>query len=135
MRAVIHMRGQLSLEFLLLFAIFLAALAILSIAAFNTNNSAKSTVNGLLSQKALSDISNIANDLCVLGEGNGRQLRLSFAENVSLLASGRNITITYNNDVFSRTVTCEVSDTELIVKDTVLNIEKNGSKIRITSLP
>jgi uncharacterized protein (UPF0333 family) len=129
------MRGQLSLEFLLLFAIFIAALAMLSIAAFNTNNSAKFTVNGLLSQKALSDISNIANDLCVLGEGNKRQLHLSLIENASLLASGQNITIVYNNDAFSKTVTCEVSDAELIVKDTVLNIEKNGSKIRITALP
>jgi len=129
------MRGQLSLEFLLIFAILLAALAMLSMAAFNTNNSAKSTINGLLSQKALSDISNIANDLCVLGEGNRRQLHLSLAENASLLTSGRNITIHYNHDAFSKTVTCEVSDTELIVKDTVLNIEKNGSKIRITSLP
>ena len=133
MRAVIHMRGQLSLEFLLLFAIFLTALAILSIAAFNTNNSAKSTINSLLSQKALSDISNIANDLCVFGEGNRRQLHLSLVENVSLLVSDRNITIIYNNNTISRTVECELSDTELIVKDTVLNIERDGSKIRISS--
>ena len=129
------MRGQLSLEFLLLFAIFLAALAMLAIAAFKTNNSAKSTVNGLLLQKALSDISNIANDICVLGEGNRRQLHLSLTEEVSLLASGRNITIFYNNDTFSTTTTCEISDTELTVRDTMLNIEKNGSKIQITYLP
>jgi uncharacterized protein (UPF0333 family) len=135
MYAVDSMRGQLSLELLLLFAIFLAALAMLSMAAFSTSNSAKSTVNSLLSQKALTDISNIANDLCVLGEGNRRQLHISLTENASLLTSGQNITIFYNKDAFSKTVACEVSDAELIVKDTVLNIEKNGSKIRITSLP
>ena len=107
----------------------------LATAAFKTNNSAKSTVNGLLLQKALSDISNIANDICVLGEGNRRQLHLSLTEEVSLLASGQNITVLYNNDTFSKAITCEVSDTELTVKDTVLNIEKDGGKIRITYLP
>jgi len=107
----------------------------LSMAVFNTNNSAKSTVNGLLSQKVLTDIANIANDICVLGEGNRRQLHVSLADNALLSISGQNVTITYNGDSFSKAITCSISDTELPIKDTVLNIEKNGSKISITSLP
>jgi uncharacterized protein (UPF0333 family) len=129
------MRGQLSLEFLLLFAIFLAALAIFSMTALNTNNSAKSTVNGLLSQKVITDLANTANDICILGEGNRRQLHVSFVDNVVISTSGQNITITYNGKQFNKMIDCEISDTELTVKDTVLNIEKDSSRIQITPLP
>ncbi|VVB73545.1 Uncharacterised protein [uncultured archaeon] len=131
MHTIDRLRGQLSLELLLLFAIFLAALAMLSAAAFNTNNSAKSTVNGLLAQKAVSDIANVANDICVLGSGNKRQLHLSLADASLLSVSGQNITISYNNDAFSKAISCGASATSFPVKDNVLSIEKNGSTVSI----
>jgi len=128
------MRGQLSLEYLLLFAIFLAALAILVSAALGTNNTAKSTVNGLLLQKTVLDISNTVDDICVLGEGNVRQIHVSLIGTATLSASGKELVIRFGNASFSKTVQCALWDSTLLVNDTVLSIRSNGSKISI-SLP
>lgn len=71
------MKGQLSLEALLLIAISIALLGIALATMNNIRDKQISAVYSRLSQNTLDDIANTADEICVMGGGNSRKVLIS----------------------------------------------------------
>lgn len=71
------MKGQLSLEALLLVAICLALLGIALVTINSIRDKQVSAVYSRLSQNTLDDIANAADEICVMGRGNSRKVLIS----------------------------------------------------------
>ncbi|VVC01662.1 Uncharacterised protein [uncultured archaeon] len=94
--------GQLSVEALLLFLVFLTLLAIAYAAAGNVGSAAQRKISASLSQADFNDFSSKAAQACMLGNGNVRTTKLRgtaatiFAEGSSVLFSTGNFSATAN---------------------------------------
>ena len=65
-------RGQVSLEFLIVFSIFLSLLVVAVAAMVHLKNNSDDTFADSLAILASNDLSAAVNNVCVLGEGNSR---------------------------------------------------------------
>ncbi len=102
------MKAQLSLEFLMVFAVFLAVL-LLAVGAISkisyVEERAKEKAFGEL---ALSDMSSAANSACVLGNGNVRVVKMP-DNAISFSFSGNEISASCGNWSGITGIECEVS--------------------------
>ena len=106
------MRGQLSLEFLIVFAVFLAVLLLAVTAISKISYEEERTMERAFGKLALSDISSAANNACVLGDGNVRIVKMP--DNViSFSFSGNEISAACGNWTGTWGVKCEVSGNDL----------------------
>ena len=85
------LRGQLTLEFLILFAVFMALLGLWVPVLAGVKKNTEQTISNLQLDSTLSSLIVFADELCVLGPGNIRVFSFSFIKEVSLSASGHNL--------------------------------------------
>ncbi|MEM3592304.1 MAG: class III signal peptide-containing protein [Candidatus Micrarchaeia archaeon] len=123
-------RGQLSIEFLLIFAIFLSILSLFLINFIKINNKFQIEINKILLSKYSNDLENSINSLCILGDGNERILYLYFPEEVKISTNKNELILSSsieNKSFFSK---CNVDiNGEIIIKKGFIKIESKNGKI------
>ena len=102
------MKAQLSLEFLIVFAVFLAVLLLAITAISKISYAEERAKEKAFGELALSDLSSAANNACILGDGNVRVVKMPDNE-ISFSFSGNEISASCGNWTGTWGVKCEVS--------------------------
>jgi len=100
-------KGQMSLEFLLIFAIFLSVLAIFLVSFSKTKNQTEHSLNKIIISKLENDFSYIINSICILGDGNVREFSSDFLAGALLFCNKNIISISFQNITHSIEVNCD----------------------------
>ncbi|MCD4739773.1 hypothetical protein K8R43_01125 [archaeon] len=79
------MKGQVSLEMLIVMLMFLAALALWLEGMSNLTNATNKNLDAHANKIAADRLASTANSLCLMGKGNQRELHLFFPKNTSIL--------------------------------------------------
>jgi hypothetical protein len=122
------MKAQLSLEFLIVFAVFLAVLLLAVTAIGKISRAGDAAQAKAFCQLALSDIVSSANEACVLGDGNVRVAGMP-AQEVALSFSGREISATCGSWSGSETIKCDVSGEAMRTVGGNVTIENRGGTL------
>ncbi len=125
-------QGQLSLEFLMLFAIFMAALAVIASAVFNSKSSAQASLGRIILEKSVSDVVSTANELCILGDGNRRYIGLATTSNLSIITSGRTVVASDGKESATGSLNCDATDASISITRGSIVVENKENKIRIS---
>lgn len=108
---LIIMRGQISLDYLIIALISLSLVSISFIALNKIRTSADKTYDTIKFKSIAEDIFIASDELCALGNGNSRSLGLPFS--VSIISNLEDkfsfLTILHENNSFSHKVNCKVS--------------------------
>ncbi|VVB66469.1 Uncharacterised protein [Candidatus Gugararchaeum adminiculabundum] len=113
------MRAQVSLEFLLVFAAFLAVLALILPLLYNSYALEQSLSGKRYAELAAYALQGAADNACVLGAGNTEpvELRLPFPANIS--ASGKNLTVSVGGKSKSAETLCSYSESLALPAGTI----------------
>ncbi|MFH7835342.1 MAG: class III signal peptide-containing protein [Candidatus Aenigmatarchaeota archaeon] len=127
-------RGQLSIEFLLIFAIFLSILSLFLMNFIKINNKFQIEINKILLSKYSNDLENSINSLCILGDGNERILYLYFPEEVKISANKNELILSSNleNKSFFSKCTIDITS-EITIKKGFIKIESKNGKITLVN--
>ena len=117
-------RAQLSLEFILVLAITLSFLILWLPLIVNTQNSAQTSIRDFYIQKLLDDISYTSDTLCILGDGNKRELTIIIDEDTKV---NSNMNKSFQISLISNTSRFWVTQTKCI-----MNFSKTLPKGRST---
>lgn len=123
-----RMRAQISLEFLLIAAAFLAVLGLLIPIVVNTYSQTREQIAAVRARSALERLVVVADELCALGSGSRRAVEISFARETELNASGRVVSALG----LSRIAVCEFDQFSANFTSRSLLLSNEGGKIRIS---
>lgn len=99
-------RGQASLEFLILFAVFLSILIIAIGAITRIEKIGKDEMEKRSAELLSNDISNAINNACIMGDGNMRMIESQME--FSLSSEGSSILLRAGNAEIRKSTMCEV---------------------------
>jgi hypothetical protein len=124
-----EMRGQASLEFLILFAVFLSILIIAIGAITRIEKLGRDGIGKRSAELLANDISNAINNACILGDGNRRTVesRMEF----SLSSEGNGILLRAGNAEIKRSTMCEAVVEGNQFSGTVW-VENRGGEVHIS---
>ncbi len=127
-------KGQLSIEFLLIFAIFLSILSLFLMNFLKIKDRVQQDIREILFSKYSNDIENSINSICILGEGNERILSFNFPENVSFTSKNGELILTSKNINKSLVSKCtiDIDQGSISIKNGNIKIESKKGKILIT---
>lgn len=130
-----NLRGQLTLELLILFAVFLALLGLWVPVLTEIKKNTEQVISNLQLDSTLNSIIVSADELCVLGPGNIRVFSFSFLKEVSLSASGHNLELSQIdlNQKTSGLTKCILISNDLKAISSKLIIENTNGKIRLSN--
>jgi len=77
-------KAQISLEFIIILAIALSFIILWIPAIVTTQKSTQSAIDNYYLEKAAEDISYSSDVICILGEGNERELQLTTSKNLTI---------------------------------------------------
>ena len=80
-------KAQISLEFIIILAIALSFIILWIPAIITTQNSTQSTIDKYYLEKAAEDVSYSSDTICILGEGNERELYLVASKNLTITSN------------------------------------------------
>jgi uncharacterized protein (UPF0333 family) len=103
------LRGQLSLEMLLLLAVNLSVFIILLPAILKSRETVELTMAMLNDQKVVTDISSIVDTICILGPGNRQDIDIVLLKPANLSASGKEILLERAESMQTARTDCEVT--------------------------
>jgi len=103
------LRGQLSLEMLLLLAVNLSVFIILLPAILKSRETVELTMAILNDQKVVTDVSNIVDTICILGPGNRQDIDIVLLKPANLSASGKEILLERAESMQTARTDCEVA--------------------------
>ncbi|MEM4133603.1 MAG: class III signal peptide-containing protein [Candidatus Micrarchaeia archaeon] len=127
-------KGQLSIEFLLIFAIFLSILSLFLLNFIKVNNKFQIEINKILLSKYSNDLENSINSLCILGDGNERMIYLYFPEEVKISINKNEITLSSNIENKSFFSKCNIDMSgDIAVKKGIIKIESKNGKIILSN--
>ena len=102
-----HVRGQLTVEWLMLLLLVISLLAIASFAISNAATAQTNLADRDMLRMELEEMGHYADEICVMGVGNARVVELApVAFNLSYDDSSHNLTISKGNFEYSRTLLC-----------------------------
>ncbi len=117
------MKGQTSLEFMVVLAVFIAVL-VFWLGGVNTANKNISEALGIQQARLATDkLSAAVNSVCVMGKGNSLDVNVAVQGNASVRYTNKLI-LEWNNHSFEKSVYCAFNNFELHGKDYV-NITNN----------
>ena len=119
-------KGQITIEFLLLFAIFLSLLVIFVPVIMDAYVGSKALVLRHTKEKIATQLEGEINKLCILGEKNVRYVYISFPLEVRINASGNTIDV----GGILRESTCEVFG-DIFIQSGKIKLENRDGKIYI----
>lgn len=104
------MKGQISLEFLIVFTIFLFILIFSIMSLMHIKGKGDNYFEGQRTNLAADEIANTINTVCILGNGNSRTLYIQL-NNYSLeMPNERALRLKYNNITIAKSVRCEFNE-------------------------
>lgn len=129
------LRGQLTLEFLILFAVFLSILGLWIPVMDGVKTNTEQTITNLQIDSVLTNLIVLADEICILGPGNKRTISFSFLEKILLRSSGHNLElIKYNSkDSVGGKTRCSFVNTELNLNTQKIFIVNKNGKISLSN--
>lgn len=124
-------KGQISLEFLFIFLIFISSLSLFVFHFSNNKTKTDEHFQEILMRKYGSDIVSTINVLCILGQGNVRNLYIHFLNPVNISTKDYSLLISSNNKTFEYKVDCKLNNTDIITKGPNLIIDYSGDRIQL----
>jgi len=107
---MIHMKAQVSIEFLIVFTIFLAILVVSMISLSYVKEKGEESLEEQRIRLTVQEISNTVNNICILGKGNSRNIHLQL-ENYSLeMPNFETMRLIYKNNSATEKVLCEFTE-------------------------
>ena len=101
--------GQISLEFLLIFAIFLSVLGVFLFSFSKMRNQTESALEGVLLSKIANDISYGINSVCILGDGNAREVNIGTTPEIQFSCNETALSMRSMGDVEVREADCKIA--------------------------
>jgi uncharacterized protein (UPF0333 family) len=126
-----NLKGQISLEFLFIFLIFISALSLFLFQFSKTKTSADQHFQEIIMRKYGSDISSTINYLCILGQGNVREINVYFLDPVNITSQDNSLFISSGNFTLEYTASCKLAQNSMITKGPSLIINYTGDRIQI----
>ena len=120
-------RGQLSLEFLLIFAVFLSVIGIFLMSFTKIKTQTENSLDQTLVNKFGNDLAYTINSLCVLGDGNKRELMPISGSNFSLICNQDIITVSSHGQNITYSVNCNTECSNLTNNGNIKIENKNGT--------
>ncbi len=121
-------RAQLSIEFLILLAAFVAFLIIWVPLVFGVRQTGEDALSREYAKLALADIKNAADDVCVLGKNNARELEINLKGGWKVTAGGNEIKFGNGAAVFSEKTKCALERAEFELSGRGVVIVKNDGE-------
>jgi uncharacterized protein (UPF0333 family) len=104
------MKAQVSIEFLIVFTIFLAILVVSMISLSYVKEKGEKSLEEQRIRLTVQEISNTVNNICILGKGNSRNIHLQL-ENYSLeMPNFETMRLIYKNNSATEKVLCEFTE-------------------------
>jgi len=123
-------KAQISLEALMLFALFLAMLAIVLASSSQIRGMAQNRTDAAISQQAFNDFSSKAGRACALGDGNVRVFSTQGAASISGTGS-KSLVFTMLNITHNLELPCDIGGLPASPSNS-FTIENKGGTIEIT---
>jgi len=124
--------AQISLEFIIVLAIALSFIMLWIPAIVTTQKSTQSAIDDYYLEKAAEDISYASDTICILGEGNARELYLISSKNLTISSNlSKSFTISdpaSNTSIITQTK-CRMNISLSIIKGRTAIILKNENEI------
>ncbi|MEW6329734.1 MAG: class III signal peptide-containing protein [Candidatus Micrarchaeota archaeon] len=126
------MRAQVSLEFLILLAAFVAFLTIWVPLVFGVRQAGEDALSREYAKLALADIKNAADEVCILGKNNAREIELNLRGKWKMSVEGSEIRIDNGATSFTEKTKCamERDEFELDGRETVV-IKNDGEFVSV----
>ncbi len=119
-------KGQLSLEFLIVFTIFLALLVVSLSAIAKIKQVQDREIEKKFAELAASDIANTIDEVCILGEGNSRVVGTNLNEFELFSTEEKEIQIEYQGSSISRDTMCDFEIEKSVFHGQVAVSNSNG---------
>lgn len=100
------MKGQVSLEFLILFGLFLSMLAIAFGAITRIEKMGNEEISARSAELLADDLSNAVDNVCVLGDGNGRTVQTTLK--FSVVPEEKGFFLKVGSNEIRRSALCEI---------------------------
>lgn len=124
-------KGQISLEFLIIFAIFLSLLLLFTTQFNEIKQKTEQGIQKYLIKKYALDFENTVNSLCILGEGNIRELSFSFIQETKFSYKDNVLSLSSDYANYSFTPKCGIEMGDFSLKSATIKIEKKKEKVVI----
>jgi len=125
-------KAQVSLEFIIIFAIALSFLIMVLPAVLSAQRSAQAELHSFYLRKMADDIEYTSNTLCIMGEGNERAVSIVSDSDMNITSTalpGRSFTITDGSARIARGVKCSTNISAQLKKGSTEIILKNENEI------
>lgn len=126
------MRGQITLEFILLFAIFLAFLIIWLPTITKARDDIIRTMASFYKANVLAAVRNAADEICILGPGNSRAIDITLLEDAVLSARENSISLSDGYGSVAEQTRCGMSTTSITVRRGRLVLENADGELVLT---
>lgn len=123
------MRGQVSLEFLILFGLFLSMLVIAFGAITRIGKMGEQEIEKKSAELLADDISNAVNNVCILGDGNREEIETRAEFSIS--PEGNGLLLKVGNTEIRKSAVCEVIVDGDAFSGSV-KVENKDGKVRIS---
>ncbi|MCD6227435.1 hypothetical protein J7J90_02995 [Candidatus Micrarchaeota archaeon] len=124
-----NMKAQISLELLIVFAVFLTVI-IFSLSMLNTMNKNNTMLyNTMKVRMTAEDIGDAAENVCILGNGNIRKVYVPFKVNVSY--NGSHIMIGRQDREYFKYLPCQLENSPMTDVEGIILIKNVNGKINI----
>ncbi len=100
------MKGQISLEFLIVFIIFMSMLVLSIVSLMYIKGKGDSSLEDQRVRLAAQEIANTINTVCILGQGNSRSLEIKLINYSLEMPDEQSLRIKYNNISIAKQVSC-----------------------------
>ena len=120
-------KGQLSLEFLLIFAIFLSAISIFLFSFAKIKTQTEASLDQILTNKIGNDLAYAINSLCILGDGNKREIGSNLVSDLVLVCNQETIFVSSNGQNSTYSVNCNAVCSNYSHKSSIKIENKNGT--------
>jgi len=114
---IIGQKAQVSLEFLVLAAAFLAFLAAWLPVIAKVKGSAESGAEAAYLQEAAARIAGALDSVCLMGEGNVRVVEIRLARDAKLELTGRKLFLVAGGNAVEKDLRCEAEGAGMVLED------------------
>lgn len=132
----LFLKGQLSIEFLLIVAIFFSILFLFVSKFIEVKSNTEESINKMMLLKYANDLKNTINTICILGDGNVRYFEIYSTKDLILKSENYKLTISSINETQTVTSNCKINisstNSEINVSNSKLKIENKDGKIEIS---
>jgi len=125
----ILLRAQISLEFIIIFAISLSFLILWLPLVLKTGEDTTSQISDFYIKDISYDLQYISDSLCILGEGNKRQIDMMTNHIIAINSSGKSFTVSDESQNLTSPTKCRMNVSLILDKGRTSLIIKNENEV------